>query len=760
MHSLLRRQLKKCGIAEGATPEAEGWTALLARIAQSYTEADQERYLLERSLSISSREMHQLSENLQQQRDRLTAILESLGDGVCALDADGRVLFINPEGQRLLGWHEEELVGLDLLGTVGAPAAAEWLDGFAGGDQTYRDEDGDFIRKDGSSLPVSYVLTPLTSRGRLSGVVLVFRDITRRKQALEAQTQLARRESLLRLARRFASVSDAEQVFDDLLSEAVTVLGGDDGTLTSWDPARGALVPVRNTVPAASISTVCATVEVPLMHEGRLLGSLSVNTYDPHKQFTPADAEVLELLAGIASAVLASLGRTAELAAANEELKQARDEAHYQALHDGLTALPNRILLGDRLEHAILLADRDRTGLALLVLDLDRFKDVNDTLGHPVGDDLLQQVATRLRSVLRASDTVARLGGDEFAVVLPTAGDPLLAMRIARTIVQALDQPFTVGDHQVTVGASVGAAIYPEHGSDARTLLRRADVAMYVAKRGGGGCAIYSFDQDMNAPERLELVTQLREAIEHDQLLLYYQPKLSLRTGTCSRVEALVRWAHPKRGLVAPDQFIPLAEQTGLIRPLTKWVLSAAVRQCRIWRDAGLNIGVAVNLSMRNLHDPELVGQIAGLLQTWHVPPDLLKVEVTESAVMTDPARVLETLVGIRDMGVEVSIDDFGTGQSSLSYLKRLPVAEIKLDRSFVRDMHLNENDFAIVRSTVELAHQLGLSVVAEGVEDRATWDLLADLDCDDAQGYFMSPPLPALELESWLDTSPAQQAA
>ncbi len=748
MHSLLKRQLKKSGVVDGAAPDAEVWARLLERIEQSYAEADQERYLLERSLSISSREMQELSGHLEEQRDRLSAILVALGDGVCALDAAGCVLFMNPEGERLLGWLEQELVGLDLLATVGAPAAAEWLDGFAGNHQTLREEDGSFIRKDGTPLAVSYVLTPLTNKGRLSGVVLVFRDITRRKQALEAQTQLARRESLLRLARRFASESDAEQVFTDLLDEAVAVLGADDGTLSSWDPAQGVLVPVRNTVPAGGKATACAELSVPLLHEGRLLGSLAVNAYDPEKQFTREDAEVLELLAGIASAVLASLERTAQLAAANEELKQARDEAHFQALHDGLTNLPNRVLLADRLQQAILMADRDSGGLALLVLDLDRFKDVNDTLGHHAGDELLQQVAVRLRSVLRASDTVARLGGDEFAVVLPTAGDASLASRMARMIVQSLEQPFAIGDQQVGVGASVGVAVYPEHGNDAKTLMRRADVAMYVAKRGGGGTAIYSFEQDLNAPDRLELVGQLRNAIENDELVLYYQPKLSLSTGTCVRVEALVRWRHPRRGLVPPDQFIPLAEQTGLIRPLTKWVLSAAVRQCRLWKDAGRELEIAVNLSMRNVHDPELVDQIADLLRRWDVSPSLLKVEVTESAIMTDPTRALDTLERIRAMGVEVSIDDFGTGHSSLSYLKHLPVAEIKLDRSFVRDMHLNENDFAIVRSTVELAHQLGLRVVAEGVEDRATWDLLVALQCDAAQGYYMSRPLPAADLD------------
>jgi diguanylate cyclase (GGDEF)-like protein len=384
-------------------------------------------------------------------------------------------------------------------------------------------------------------------------------------------------------------------------------------------------------------------------------------------------------------------------------------------------------------------------------MDLDRFKDVNDTLGHHTGDELLQQVGARVRGALRASDTVARMGGDEFAVVLPTAGDAGRATRVARSIVQSLEQPFTVDGHQVSVGASVGIVLHPEHGSDAKALLRRADVAMYAAKRAGGGHAVYSCELDANDPDRLTMMAELRDAIEHEQLLLHYQPKLSMHTGQCVHVEALVRWQHPRRGLIPPDQFIPLAEQTGLIRNLTRWVLASAVRQCRAWRDEGLEIAIAVNLSMRNLHDHDLVEHVAGLLRTSNVPASSLLVEVTESAIMTDPRRALETLAQLRDLGVEVAIDDFGTGHSSLSYLKHLPVAEVKLDRSFVRDMQLNENDFAIVRSTVELAHQLGLRVVAEGVEDRATWDSLVALRCDTAQGYFMSRPLTADDFTRWL---------
>jgi predicted signal transduction protein with EAL and GGDEF domain len=356
------------------------------------------------------------------------------------------------------------------------------------------------------------------------------------------------------------------------------------------------------------------------------------------------------------------------------------------------------------------------------------------------------------------------MGGDEFAMILPMAADATHGARVAQTLVRALEEPFALGGQLVSIGASVGIAVYSEHGTDAKTLLRHADAAMYVAKRSGGGHAVYSWEQDAHDPDRLTMIAELRAAIERDELVLHYQPKVNLRTGHCDRVEALVRWRHCERGLIPPDQFIPLAEQTGLIKPLTHWVLNAAIRQCRAWQDAGLDIAVGVNLSMRNLHDPDLVSYVADLLTTTGVRPSALKAEVTESALMTDPQRALDSLVRLRAIGVQVAIDDFGTGHASLSYLKQMPVEEIKLDRSFVRDMRNDKNDFTIVRSTIELAHDLGLRVIAEGVEDQATLDLLANLGCDLAQGYHMSRPLAEADLRRWLadanDRHPGSLAA
>ncbi|MBI4492245.1 MAG: EAL domain-containing protein [Chloroflexi bacterium] len=437
------------------------------------------------------------------------------------------------------------------------------------------------------------------------------------------------------------------------------------------------------------------------------------------------------------------------------ERKRAEEMLAHQALHDALTGLPNRVLLHDRLHQAVLAARRHSTSLALLVMDLDRFKEVNDTLGHHAGDVVLQQVGQRLQGTLRTSDTVARLGGDEFAVILPTAGNMASATVAASKLLHALEQPFAVEGQSLDVGASIGIALYPEHGQDAETLLRRADIAMYVAKRTGSGYALYALEQDQHSPGRLALVGELRQAIEQDALRLHYQPKVHFKSGRILGVEALVRWQHPQHGLLAPDRFISLAEQTGLIHPLSHWVLQAALRQCQSWRQAGVELPVAVNLSARNLQDPRLPGAVAALLERWDVPPRCLGVEITENAAMADPERAMQVLTRLREMGVRIAVDDFGTGYSSLGYLKRLPVDELKIDQSFVRSMATNESDAAIVRATIELGHSLGLEVVAEGVENQTAWDLLAALGCDGAQGYYLSHPLAADELVRWVSQTP-----
>lgn len=434
----------------------------------------------------------------------------------------------------------------------------------------------------------------------------------------------------------------------------------------------------------------------------------------------------------------------------SERVAQAAALRH-QALHDTLTNLPNRTLFRESLQQAILHARRHQKPLALLLLDLDRFREINDTFGHHWGDALLRQVGARLHGALRKSDPIARLGGDEFAVLLPNTGDMNGAIRAATRLRNVLERTFVVEGHTLNVEASIGIALCPEHGDDADTLLRRADIAMYAAKRAHDGFAFYQPERDEHTPDRLLLAGELRQAIESDQLVLYYQPKASFVTGGVSHVEALVRWRHPRRGLVAPDQFIPLAEQTGLIRPLFLWVLNEALRQCTLWKQEGIELHVAVNLSMRNLQDPRLPDMLQNLLSRWNIDPTWIELEITESTLAADPEQAMKILTHFSALGMRIAIDDFGTGYSSLAYLKRLPVNEIKIDKSFVLGMAQDENDATIVRSTIDLGHNLGLKVVAEGIEDQATWDLLAAWGCDLAQGYFLSRPLPPQDFVAWL---------
>ena len=422
----------------------------------------------------------------------------------------------------------------------------------------------------------------------------------------------------------------------------------------------------------------------------------------------------------------------------------------YQARHDPLTSLPNRALLMERLTGRLNIQDNTEGSLALLVMDLDRFKEVNDTLGHHIGDRLLQEVGRRLVSVLRRSDTVARLGGDEFAMLLPGA-DAARTRALCRKVLEVMDKPIKVDSFRLRAGISIGVALAPAHGTDANLLLRRADVAMYHAKRKHKGFALYKADHDNHSISRLGLSSELREAIEADELALDYQPMVDMGSGRIRCVEALVRWCHPRMGQVPPEEFVPIAEQTGMIRPLTLWVIDRALAQLHAWKRAGIDLRVSLNLSVRSLQDRQLPGQIQKLLERHRVEARRVILEITESAIMSDPLTARRVMRRLSAMGFQLSIDDFGTGYSSLSYLKQLPVDEIKIDRSFVTRMDEDDNDAVIVRATIDLAHNLGLKVVAEGVENAGVWELLEILGCDCAQGFFINAPLAPQALASWI---------
>ena len=433
-----------------------------------------------------------------------------------------------------------------------------------------------------------------------------------------------------------------------------------------------------------------------------------------------------------------------------------QQEMEHRALHDILTGLPNRALLADRFEQALIASSRAGTSVGLLLLDLDRFKEVNDTFGHHYGDELLRLIGPRLTEVLRGVDTVARLGGDEFAVLLPDVHGVDDATNVANALLAALETPFKIEGVDMDVEASIGVVISGTHGYDTVTLMQRADIAMYVAKTQHIGVFVYDPGVDGHSATKLAMVGDLRRALDRHELVLYYQPKVNISTGEVVGAEALVRWQHPEHGLLFPDAFIPLAERTGLINPLTRHILGMALAQARVWFDSGRPLPVAVNLSARNLHDEQFADMVAKLLAEHDVPAHLLELEVTESAIMIDPERARAMLEQLSALGIYISLDDFGAGYTSLSQLTSMPISEIKIDRSFVMTMASDPSNALIVSSVVDLGHNLGMKLVAEGVETETALGALSGFGCDIAQGYHLSRPIPVAAFDLWCANRPA----
>jgi len=503
-------------------------------------------------------------------------------------------------------------------------------------------------------------------------------------------------------------------------------------------------------------------VYVPVQYEGSARPDGVVELYLPYAPVAAAvshDVRTLVLTLAVGLAVfygvlfrfIASASR--RLQRQTEELRVSAVRDRHQATHDALTGLPNWELLRDRLEQGLAAATRSESEIALLLIDLDRFKEINDSLGHTYGDKLLCQVGPRLQSVLRDGDTVARLGGDEFAVLLPSVDGVAEAKAVAERLRLALHRPFDVDGVALDVEASVGIVLSPWHGTDTEELLRNADIAMYAAKELKAGAVVFEADQHVTAPWRLTVLGDLRRALEGTaELFLNYQPKYTLDGERIEGVEALLRWQHPTEGLIPPGDFIPVAEGTGIILRLTERVLNMALAQMRRWLDSGHAVPVAVNLSTRCLLDAGLPELVERLLAQYRVPAELLRLEVTESAVMGDAARCMEVLQRLHDLGVKLSIDDFGTGYSSMAYLRRLPVDELKIDRSFVLGMTTASQDAVLVRTAIDLGHNLGLTVVAEGVEGAEHVHALRQLGCDIAQGYHYARPMLGEALTELLD--------
>jgi diguanylate cyclase (GGDEF)-like protein len=538
-------------------------------------------------------------------------------------------------------------------------------------------------------------------------------------------------EELYDFARNINDAVGGDRVIDTVIEQARELMHAD----RAW-------VDVDMVAPErAALADGKASIAGPLRDASGTIGTLVVaDRWGDVRSFDQSDVRLFAALANHASVALGNSHLV-------EQLRVQAAEHEHSSLHDPLTGLPNRTLFARRVEEALA-----RGGsLAVLLLDLDRFKDVNDTLGHQHGDVLLREVAGRLRSALRHGDTIARLGGDEFAILLPDVPGMDATMLVARALVGALDQPFALADVVVDIAASIGVAMAPQHGLDPASLLRRADVAMYIAKESQTGAESYDGGRDPHSAERLALVSELRQAIVEGALEVHYQPQIDLMNDDVVGVEALVRWCHPVRGWLPPDEFVPVAERTGLVRPLTHFVLQTALREVARLRAAGGPSRVSVNLSARSLLDPNLVDDVRAMIAAADVPAEALCLELTETSVLIEPRRTIGTLHRLAELGVTVAIDDFGTGQSSFAYLKQLPVGEIKIDKSFVLGMVTDASDEAIVCSIVQLAANLDLPVVAEGVENDEVAARLRSIGCRGAQGFGFSRALPAHELRRWL---------
>lgn len=487
-------------------------------------------------------------------------------------------------------------------------------------------------------------------------------------------------------------------------------------------------------------------VAAPLRSANGPVGVLRLRFAEP-VEWSDHEDQVLSAFAHTVSSALVNARLYAEAR------QQAQEKAH-EAAHDALTGLGNRRLLLDQAAEVLRVAKAERGCIGLLLIDLDRFKEVNDTLGHNAGDRLLCGVAERLRRSVRSADLVARLGGDEFAVLVSGICGPAAAESVASELAEVIARPATFDGMTLAVEGSVGVACFPEDGQTVEELLQRADVAMYQAKASNERYMRYRADRDDSTLDRLELVAELRSALSGGELVLHYQPQLDLHTGQVARVEALVRWEHPRRGLLGPERFVPVIEQTGLVRDFTGSVLDEALSACAGWKAEGLDVGVAVNLSARNLLDSSLPGEVARLLLRHKVPAEELTLELTETAVMADLDAAEQILANLRDLGVQLAVDDFGTGYSSLTLLQRFALNEVKVDRGFVQDLLVERSNAAIVQVTIQLAHTLGLRVVAEGVENPQLVEALVALECDLAQGNHIGMPMAARELREWLHDS------
>lgn len=674
----------------------------------------------------------------------LTTLVDSSADALIGKTLDGVVLSWNKGAEKIYGYSAKEMIGRPIAILVPPDLPDELpkiLERIRGG-EAIESYDTERIRKDGERINVSLTISPIRdATGAVRGATTVARDITASNRAAEA---VRRNESFLAQAQEVGGIGSWVSSLgpDNTLwwsRETYIIFGIDEGTPIDNDTFFSAVHP-DDRAPIEKAAQQAIEMRQPYSVDHR------IRLPDGSERWVCERADV----------IFDAVGRPVKLVGVVQDItdrKHVEQRIQRLAYVDALTGLPNRAALLQRLKDAIEEAHAKRQTLALLLINIKDFRDVNDTLGHENGDRFLVEVATRLRRALWDSDTIARLTGDEFAVLLPRLARRQDIELVVQKILSALKPVIITADVPLEVRPAIGIALHPDHGLDASRLYQHADVALKAAKTKHQAYTIYDAAVDFFDPHRLSLMAELREAILSDQLELHYQPRIDLRSRNIIGVEALVRWRHPKRGLIPPDDFIPSAEKTGLIDELTLWVLRAGLSQAKRWHERGVMLELAINISARSLREAFLASSVSDLLTQTGYTPERLVLEVTESAIMVDPAGAMRELEAVRDLGVQFAIDDFGTGYSSLAYLRRLPVSHLKIDKSFVIEIRDPKNA-AIVRGTVELAHRLGLSVTAEGVEDKKTLASLKLLGCDQAQGFHISRALPAAEFDGWLSTS------
>lgn len=685
---------------------------------------------------------------LRESEERFRLLLDSSPEAIFGVDTHGLCTFVNPACLHMLGYTQDEMLGKSVHPLIhhtypdGRPYPKEDCHvrcSTLQGELTHVDTEVHW-RKDGSSFPVEYWSHPMYRNGELVGAVVNFVDISDRKRAEEAL-----RESEARFRAMAEHSADWIWAID---TQGRHTYSNQRGVANLGYGAEEFLV--------VDSGSLVHPDDLPLLHEtlkkavSAQQGWQNIVLRWRHRNGS------YRTLESNASALFSEAGQLIGFQGVDRDIterKQAEERIEFLAHHDALTGLPNRILLRDRFAHALTMADRSRSRVAMLFLDLDHFKRVNDTLGHVAGDQLLLEVVTRLSRCTRESDTISRQGGDEFILLLNDIPDPETVVRIANEILTNMSEPLQSNGHALNVSCSIGIAIYPEDGSDFDSLLQKADTAMYSAKDSGRNTYRF-FDSQMNqqAHELLLLQNRLHQALYRSEFDLHYQPQLEIGSGRVTGVEALLRWRNPELGEVVPARFIPVAEDCGLIVPIGAWVLEEACRQGQTWREAGWSeLTMSVNLSALQFRRPGLIETVAGALERSGLPPHLLELELTESILLQDVENTLDTVRQLKALGVRLSIDDFGTGYSSLSYLKRFAVDRLKIDRSFVRDVNTDPDSAAIVRAVIQLARSLRLDIIAEGVETEAQLAFLREEGCQGVQGYLLSQPLAPTALKVFL---------